>query len=175
MRAVRGAEGVVDVEVGELGEPLRELRVVLGLAGLEAAVLEQQDIALAERLGRGPDLVADDTGRERDVGPQEPREPRGDRRHREAGVVALGAAEMGDEDERSAALAQKLDCRQRRGDARVVGDAAVVVERDVEVDPDESPPRVRGRVANARLREASAQATAAGSSTFSASSTQRFE
>ena len=43
--AVRGAEGVVDVELGELGELGRELGVVLLLAGLEAAVLEHEHVA----------------------------------------------------------------------------------------------------------------------------------
>ncbi len=54
VRAVRGAERVVDVDVGELGERACELRVVLGLAGLEADVLEHQDLARRELLRRAP-------------------------------------------------------------------------------------------------------------------------
>ena len=45
VRAVRGAERVVDVDVGESGEGLRERRVVGLLAGVEAEVLEQQHFA----------------------------------------------------------------------------------------------------------------------------------
>ena len=61
VRAVRGAERVVDVDVGERGEAARQRRVVLRLARLEADVLEQQH--LARRRARAPsavDLVADD-------------------------------------------------------------------------------------------------------------------
>ena len=48
VRAVRGAEGVVDVDVGELREGGREGRVVGRLAGVEAQVLEQQHVAVAQ-------------------------------------------------------------------------------------------------------------------------------
>ena len=57
VRAVRGAERVVDVDVGELGERARELGVVARLARLEADVLEHQDLAVGERLGQRPDLA----------------------------------------------------------------------------------------------------------------------
>ena len=45
-----GAEGVVDVDVGRLAEGRRERLVVGGLAGLEADVLEQEDLAGGELL-----------------------------------------------------------------------------------------------------------------------------
>jgi hypothetical protein len=53
-----------------------------------------------------------------------------------------------------AALEQQLDCRKRRTDARVVGDVAIVVERNVEVDAQEGslPPHLRvAEVADAFL------------------------
>ena len=46
--AVGGAEGVVDVDVAELGEAFGQVRVVLRLPRLEAEVLEQQHVAGAE-------------------------------------------------------------------------------------------------------------------------------
>ena len=46
VRAVRGAEGVVDVEVREIAEALGQLGVVLRLARLEADVLEHHDVAV---------------------------------------------------------------------------------------------------------------------------------
>ena len=64
--------------------------------------------------------------------------PLGDRLERQARVIALRPSEVGDEDERRAALAQRLDRRQRGPDPRVVGDPAAL-ERNVEVDPDEHP------------------------------------
>jgi hypothetical protein len=47
VRAVRRAKGIVHEEVAELGERARQLRVVLLLAGVEAGVLQQQELAVA--------------------------------------------------------------------------------------------------------------------------------
>ena len=64
-------------------------------------------------------------------------EPRLDRRQRERGIGALRAAQVGQSTTLGgAALEEELERRQRRADARVVGDAAVL-ERHVEVDADE--------------------------------------
>ena len=61
VRAVGSAEGVVDVDIGELRERGRELRVVGRLARVEAQVLEQQHVAVAQLadglLGDRPDAV----------------------------------------------------------------------------------------------------------------------
>ena len=56
MRAVRGREGVVDVDVAELGEFGDERRIVLLLALVEAGVFQAEDVAVLHRshgLGRG--------------------------------------------------------------------------------------------------------------------------
>ncbi len=45
VRAVRGAERIVDVDIRELGEALREGRIVGFLPGVEADVLQQEDVA----------------------------------------------------------------------------------------------------------------------------------
>src|SRR5687768_15758123 len=47
MRAMRGAERVVDVQIAQLRQAAREPRVVLLFAAQKAGVLEQNDIALA--------------------------------------------------------------------------------------------------------------------------------
>ncbi len=176
VRAVGGPEGVVDIEIGEAGEGLRQLRIVLGLARLEAGVLEQQDLPGPETRGKRLDVLADDRRGQGDLGPDQFTESLGDRSQRERRVTILRPAQMRGEDDRCAALAQQLDRRQGAADPGVVGDAAIV-ERDVEVDPDERAPALGRRVADARLAErgVAAQATAAGSSTFAASSTTRFE
>ncbi len=48
MGTMSGAEGVVDVEFGELGELLRKMFVVLFFLGVEAEVFEQQGLAFLE-------------------------------------------------------------------------------------------------------------------------------
>ncbi len=50
VRAVRGPEGVVHVEVAVRGQLARELGVVLRLAGVEASVLENPDPLVGQEL-----------------------------------------------------------------------------------------------------------------------------
>ena len=64
--AVGGGEGVVDVDVAELGELVDEGRVVLFLRLVEAGVLEQQDVAVLHRGDRLRRPVADAVGGEGD-------------------------------------------------------------------------------------------------------------
>ena len=135
---MRGAERVVDVDVGELGELRGELGVVLRLTLLVADVLEHEDVAGREVVGERSHVVADDRRRERHVGPGELGESIRRRAQRQLRLAILRATEVGDEDQASTALAEFLDRRQRGADAGVVGDRAVI-ERDVEVDADEDP------------------------------------
>jgi len=59
VRAMRGAESVVDVTIGERRELLGELGIVAFLARMKAQVLEKQDVAVG-KAGDGPlDLLAD--------------------------------------------------------------------------------------------------------------------
>ena len=143
VRAVGGAEGVVDVDVGERAERRRELRVV----GRSRPARSGRSRAAGSRPARGarrsawalgpttscanataapselaPDAAATGASEGR-VGP-----PLG--RPRWLARITLAPR-----------LAQVLDRRQRRADARVVGDRAVL-ERDVEVDADEHAPAV---------------------------------
>ena len=68
VRAMRGAERVVHVDVGERGQPLREAGVVLLFLGVEAQVLEQDDaaggaLATARSAGGPMQSSANATGR----------------------------------------------------------------------------------------------------------------
>ena len=113
--AMRGAEGVVDVDVAEGREPARERRIVRLLARLEAHVLEHPDVAVAQRRDHAPRAVADHVRGEPHVRAEQLAEPGGDRT--EAGAVVdppLGPAEMGDDDHARAARAQRLDGRDAR-------------------------------------------------------------
>ena len=82
-------------------------------------------------------LVADAVGRERDRPAEQLRQAIGDRPQAQLRFdLALRPAEVAGEDDRRALLERVLNGRQRRLDARVVADDAVL-ERDVEVDADE--------------------------------------
>ena len=141
--AVHGTEAVTDVDVGESGELVGEgaaLRVVLALlARVEAQVLEQRDVAVAEPVDGRPGAVADRVGRELDRPAEHLGQPLGDRGeavllHR----LALGPAQVRAHDHAGAAVGEVGDRRRAGPDPAVVGDRAAV-QRHVEVRADEDP------------------------------------
>ena len=126
MRAVRGAEGVVDEEVAALGQLPREFGVVLRLPGVEARVLEQLDPLVPEQRAQ---VLAH-------------------RLHPVNRVVPRRPPEMGaDADAGGVAVEQQLQRRERGPDARVIGNATVL-ERDVQVGADEDAFAAHVRVPN---------------------------
>ena len=132
-----GREGVVDIEVAELGELLDEGRVVLFLALVEAGVLQEQNVAVLHLGdGVGGDL-ADAVGREGDRALDDVGDRDGDRPQR-IGLVraALGPAEMGEQNDLAALVRDFVDRRGDALDARRVGHPAVF-RGDVEVDSQE--------------------------------------
>ena len=148
--AVDRAEGVVDVEVGEGREAVREraaLGVVLGgLGRLEADVLEQHDAAVTQ-LGDGLlGVGTDDVLREPHRTAEQLLEPAGHRLQGEPLLGdALGATQVRDDDDLRAPLGERPQQRQRGADAPVVGDDRLAlsiwaVERDVQVRADQDPP-----------------------------------
>ncbi len=116
MRAMRGAEGVVHVEVEAVRELAGEVRIVRRLPGVEARVLQDADPLVRQKLAQ-PGL---------------------DRFHRERGVFALRSPEVrADDDLGGTAFQQELERRQRGANPRVVGDLPVL-ERHVQVGAHES-------------------------------------
>ena len=150
--AVRGSERVVDVDVAERGHPPRKRLVVLLFTGVEPAVLEQHDAAGSERVVplAAVDPVADQRNRQR----EQRRQPLCDRRQRVCRVPLAfgGAAEMRGHHDGSTPRDAVADARQRRADARVVGDRAVIVLRHVEVGADEHALAVHVDIAEAQER-----------------------
>ncbi len=134
VRAVGDAEGVVDVDVRELRQSMRELGVVACLARLEADVLEQQDLAVAQRLGERPRLWT----RPR-RGRASPRSRVSSRRRSATGAIdspatrrPSGRSRWRDQHQARAPRAQLFDRGQRRADAGVVGDLDLPVGADGE-------------------------------------------
>ena len=138
MRAMGGAERVVDVGVAELGELLAKRRVVLLLALVEAQVLEQEHVPLAKRRRLRLRVLAHRVARERDRLAEELRQAQGGRAQRELLLEALArrTTEVAHEDDARAVANKLLDGRQCRLDARVVGHDAVG-HRNVEIDTHE--------------------------------------
>jgi hypothetical protein len=139
MGAVGAAKGVVDIDIAQLCQLGGHLRVVLGLALVEARVLQHQHLTRLERrrrrFRRRPGRLPDKLDRRAD----QRRQVVGSDLHAVLGVGAiLRAPKMAHQDQRGAVVEQILDRRQRGADAGVVGDGAGgLVLRDVEVDAHE--------------------------------------
>ena len=120
VRAMRGAERVVHVDVRERRQRFGKRRIVLFLFGVEPQVLEQDDAARIRR----DDLSrrrADAVGRERHRPVHERRQVLGHRLQAEFRIrLALRPAEVRREDDRRAAFQRVRDGRQGRANARVV-------------------------------------------------------
>ena len=137
MRAVRGAERVVDINLRQRRKLLSEGGVVFLLLLVEADVFQQQHLAVLQRGRLGLRVGTDDVGRQRDVLAQQLGQALGDGRKRIFRVeFALRAAHVRAEDHPRVVRQQVLDRRQRADNAVVVGDTAVL-HRDVEVAADE--------------------------------------
>ena len=139
MRAMRGTERVVDVDVAVRSERTRHRLVVGFLARIPAQVLEHRDLTIAQVGDDLPRAVAYRLVGERDIDREQLGELRGDRFERELRLdLPVGAPEVRTEHDARAALDQVLERRQRRADARVVGDLlGALLERHVVVDAHE--------------------------------------
>jgi hypothetical protein len=117
------------------------LGLVLGLLGrLVAHVLQQRDLAVGQGRHGGLRGLADDVAGQLHVDAEQLAEAGGDGSQRVLGVdLALGAAEVGHDDDAGAGVAQRGQRRERGADAAVVGDVLLSVQRDVEVAADEDP------------------------------------
>src|SRR5258708_20565104 len=105
MRAMRGAERIVDEEVAAGGELARERLVVLGLARVEARVLEHAQALVGQELAQAAL----------------------DRLQRILRVGALRTAEMrADANLCGGAVEQQAQRPQRRSNAHVVADPAAL-------------------------------------------------
>ena len=134
MGAMGGGEGVVDIDVAELGELVDMGRIVLLLALVEAGVFEQEHVAVLHFGDRVSGRLADAVGREGD----RPLDDVGDRGRdglQRIGLVraALGPAEMREQNDLAALVRDFLDRRRDALDARRIGHAAVL-RRNVEID-----------------------------------------
>jgi hypothetical protein len=157
--AVRGAEGVVDVDLGQRGQRLGEGRIVGFLFGVVAQVLKQQNLAGLKLAGHLAGHFAHAVGGKGHVDAFAERlveqfaQAVDDRAQRILWIrFALGAAQVRGQDDLGLVLEGVDDGGQRGHDAGVVGDGrAVFSERHVEVDADEDPLVGQIDVANGEL------------------------
>ena len=134
---MRGAEGVVDVDIAQSGHFLRELVAVLLLAFVDPAVFEQHELPWLQI--RVPRAAVHPVSDERNVDPEQFRKTAADRRQRIRGLpFAFGrAAQVRRHHHRRPPRQRVRDRGHRRAYPRVVGDVAGIVLRDVQVRADE--------------------------------------
>jgi len=136
--AVSSAEGVVDEEISVGGELGGEVLVVLLLLGVEADVLEENNVTV---LHFSHCLSDRDTNAIRDKGDglaEELSEARGDGREGVLGLVStLGAAQVGREEDLGTLGGQVLDGGDGTTDAGIISDLSLL-ERNVEVGTNEN-------------------------------------
>jgi len=152
-----GAEGIVDIEIGELGELPGKILVVLFFLGVKTEVLEQQRLAFLEFerhfFGFGPNALGAEANvfAARQFFIEQHPQTLGDGPEAQLWIgLAFGTAQVRREDETRAVAQSILDGGQGFADARVVHDASVV-ERDVEVDPHEDAVIVERQIANRKF------------------------
>ncbi len=133
---VGGPERVQHEQVGELGEVVGEVAVVLGLSRLEAGVLEQQDIARRRCCHGCFHCRTDDTIELPHREPADVAHCCGHRVHSELWLTVLGTAEVAGHHYRGAAVAEPFDGRQRGPDTEVIRHLAVA-DRHVEIRTDQ--------------------------------------
>ena len=133
---VRDREGVVDVNVAEPGERGDEIRIVLHLAGVEAGILQAQNVARLHGVdGRFGDF-ADAILGESDRPSNDARRRGGDPLERILWIATFRPAEVREQDDLAAAVGDLPDRRRRALDARRVRQFAVI-HRHVKIDAHE--------------------------------------
>src|SRR5262249_13041601 len=123
--AVARPEGVVDVDIAEIGNLPGERRIPGLLTGVEAEIFEYENVARLEILGRAADAGTDDRIRDLHRTGQELAESVGRVLHAKGGVlfrITLGPAEVAHDNEGGVLVEQRLERRQGGADAPVVGD-----------------------------------------------------
>ena len=133
MRAVRGAEGVVDKNIGKGGELFGKLGVVFRLALFKAGVLEQHNLAVFQGSGKRLRALADDVGRHLHGLTEQLRQAVCHNLQGERGVWSvLGLAHVRAENHARAVLDEIFNCRQGGNNTLVACDLAVL-GGDIEV------------------------------------------
>ena len=159
-----GAEGVVDVDLGQRGQRLGEGWIVGFFLGVEAQVFKQQHLAGFELAGQLSGYFADAVGSESHVDGlaeflvEQFAQPVNHRAQRVLGIgFALGTAKVRGQNHLGLVADSVDDGGQRGHDAGVVGDGgAVFAERHVEIDADEHALVGQIDVANGELGHGSA-------------------
>src|SRR6188508_1943867 len=137
---MRGTEGIVDVDVAERSQRLRECLIIFFFAGMKAKIFEEHDVAGLHFGDEAFYIRADAVGGKDDVFSEQPSEPLRDGRQTEFWIErALRASEVGADNGFSAVVDHTVDCRKRGADPGIVGDLQRIVERHVEIGADNHP------------------------------------
>ncbi len=129
---MRGTESVVHIHIAQRRHFFRELVAVFFLAAVKARVFEQH------RLARHHADAVNPIAYQRDFKPQNIPKPARNRRQRKfrCELAFFGPPEMRRDHHRGPSAQCRTNCRRRSADARVFGDVASVVLRNIQVGAD---------------------------------------
>lgn len=139
VRPVRGAEGVVDVKLGQIGQLAGKRGIVFCLFRVEAHVFQKRDLAVLQRGGHSFGVLAHNVGAQADRPAHKLRKTPGNRRHRILRFkTALGPPQMGAQNHAGPAADQIADRGQALGDTPVVL-YNPILDRHIEITADQHP------------------------------------
>ena len=148
---MRRSEGVVHVQIGKAGQRLGERGVVGFLARVKAQVLQEQEVTGAQPLDRVLDARPERIAGHADRAAQELAQAVGDRLEAVRVVdLAMGSPQVAGHDHGRPMLQQVDEGGDAGPDPGVVGDPAVV-QRDVQIGPQEDPFALDVDVANGQF------------------------
>ena len=132
--AVSGTESVVDENISQRSQSLGKLGIIGFFLGAETDVFQQHDLAGLDAVGHHLSDGADDVGGDGHLDVQELFQRGGNGLQAHLGIdLALGAAQMGAQDDGGIVLQQITDGGQSAADADIIGDLAVLIQRHVEI------------------------------------------
>src|SRR6478735_3167045 len=139
MCSVSGAKRIVDIDIREFGQALGECGIVCLFTGIEADVVEHNDIAVAHSCDGGFRLRSGDGMCQGNGNVFELAESFCHRLQAELKIyLTLRPSQMTAEDDPCAAFTHEIDRREGGADSSVVGDDAAI-DWHVEIYADENP------------------------------------
>ena len=129
-----GAEGVVDENIRHGSQALGKLGIIGLFLGAETDVFQQHDLTGLDAVGHHLGNGAVDVSSHGHLDVQEFLQSSGHGLEAHLGIdLALGAAQMGAQDDGGIVLQQITDGGQSAADADIIGDLAVLIQRHVEI------------------------------------------
>ena len=134
MGTVRNTEAVVNIKVCQRSKLLCKLHVVLFFFLMEAQVFQKQNMTSLQLAGSSLSSLAYAVRSKKNLFAQQLAQMLSYRSQRKLRLnLSLRTAQMSHQDNSSLLLQQILNCRQRCGDTGIIGNLALIIQRNVKI------------------------------------------